>query len=137
MKRRTPVLVFLALAILAPLRSVSETTSPRAIQLPDILAWRSIRSTAVSTDGAWFAYRVAPYEGDAEVVLRNLGDGKEQRFPAGEIPSGDADVTAGGRDLALSFDSKWLAFLTYPSAKEATALRKQKKPLQTNAVLVE
>jgi len=41
--------------------------------------------TRLSNDGQWLAYRVMPAQGDAEVVIRNLKDGKEQHFPA-EIP---------------------------------------------------
>ena len=44
---------------------------------------------------------------------------------------------AGPAPLAISGDSKWAAFLVYPTVKEAKALRKQKKPLETKAVLVE
>jgi len=39
MKRRTVLFAMLIAAILVALPSGGETTSPRAIQLPDILAW--------------------------------------------------------------------------------------------------
>ena len=47
----------------------------------------------VSHDGQWFAYKISPNEGNSEVVIRNLKDGKEQRYPIGELPR--MDVTPG------------------------------------------
>ncbi|HTB13045.1 MAG TPA: prolyl oligopeptidase family serine peptidase [Bryobacteraceae bacterium] len=121
----------------------SADTAQRPIQLNDILAWKRIVSQSVSPDGIWFAYRVSPAEGNSEVVIRNLKDGKEQHFPIGEIPR--VDPPAGGppapmaaaRDLALSDDGKWAAFLAYPTAKEAKVLKKAKKPIQSRVIVVE
>lgn len=113
----------------------------RPLELPDILAWKRIQSPVVSNDGGWFAYKIVPNEGDAELVVRNLGDGKEQRFPIGEQPR--IDFAPGGplpmmsRDLVFSEDSKWVAFLSFPTSKEAKALAKQRKPVQSKAVVVE
>jgi len=114
----------------------------KPIQLADILAWKRIQSPAVSNNGVWFAYRVSPAEGNSEVVIHNIKDGKDLRFPIGEIPR--ADAPAGGpppmapaRDLAISDDGKYAAFLAYPTDKEAKALKKTKKPIQSRVVLVE
>ena len=56
----------------------------RPIEPRDILSWKRIHSATVSPDGGWFAYRLNPNEGDSELVLRNLKDGKELRYPIGE-----------------------------------------------------
>ena len=80
----------------------------------------------LSNDGAWFAYVVAPNEGDAMVVVRSTAaDGKELKFPVGEIPSGAAGRggAAGGdaaATLAISGDSHWVAFTIYPAASAST-----------------
>jgi dipeptidyl aminopeptidase/acylaminoacyl peptidase len=131
--------ILLAAIFAAGLLRADEGTQ-RAIQLPDILAWKHIQTPLVSNDGGWFAYKLAPGEGNAEVVIRNLKDGKEQRFSIGELPRPEGNgppIVAPPRDLAISDDGKWAAFLVYPSAKEAKALRKQKKPLQNKLMLVE
>ena len=68
-------------------------TAQKPIQLNDILAWKRIQSQSVSSDGAG-SPTVSPAEGNSEVVIRNLKDGKEQHFPIGEMPR--ADGPAGG-----------------------------------------
>lgn len=121
----------------------SADTAQRPIQLTDILAWKRIQAQSVSNDGTWFAYRVSPAEGNSEVVIRNLKDGKDQHFPIGELPRADgaaAGPPAGfgpARDLMISDDGNWVAFLAYPTAKEAKGLKKAKKPVQSRAVVVE
>ena len=116
-------------------------TAPHAMQLADILAWKRIQTPVVSNDGGWFAYKLAPNEGNAEVVIRNIKDAKDMRFPIGELPrpaSGFGPPPAAApRDLAISDDSKFAAFLVYPTEREARALRKQHKPVQSNLMLVE
>ncbi len=124
-------------AVLAP-----ADTAQRPIQLNDILAWKRILSPSVSPDGNWFAYRVSPAEGESEVVIRNLKDGKDQHFaigeiPAAPIPAGPPVFVAAPRDLALSDDGKYAAFLAYPTAKEAKGLKKAKKPIQSRLIVVE
>src|SRR5688572_12579627 len=71
----------------------------------DIKAWNSFRGTALSNDGRWFAYVVAPTEGDATVVYRSTAPGAtETRINVGE----------GGGAVAISGDSKWLGYIVAP-----------------------
>ncbi|MBZ5605721.1 MAG: S9 family peptidase, partial [Acidobacteriia bacterium] len=113
----------------------------KAIQLPDIMAWKRIVSPMVSGDGKWFAYKLAPNEGNSEVVIRSLADGKETRYAIGEQPRIDSGFAGPPppppRDLQISEDSKWVAFLEYPTAKEAKALKKQRKPVQSKLMLID
>ena len=119
----------------------------KPIQLADILSWKRIQAPAVSNDGEWLAYRIAPAEGDAEVVIRNLKTGKELRFPIGDpgaaAPAPDAGgppqavPAAMGSALAIAGNSRWAAFQSYPNARDAKKLKKDKKPIQTKVVLVE
>ncbi len=102
-------------------------SAPRPIELLDILAWKSISSTALSTDGQWFAYRLSPIEGDGEVIIRQTKGPKVYRFPAGETRFGP---------ISFSEDAKYCAFAVYPTAKEAKALRKERKPIVTKTALV-
>src|SRR5450755_1510816 len=137
------VRIFLAALLISALPGWAQ----KPIQLADILSWKRIQAPAVSNDGEWLAYRVSPAEGDAEVVIRNLKTGKDQRFPIGDpgaaAPAPDAGgppqaaPPATGSALAIAGNSRWAAFLSYPNSKDAKKLKKDKKPIQTKAVLVE
>jgi dipeptidyl aminopeptidase/acylaminoacyl peptidase len=93
----------------------------------DLKAWKSIRTPALSNDGKWFAYVLAPNEGNADVIVRSIADGKETRFAIGDASGGGRGgaAAAGGfgggaaSSLEISGDSKWLAFTVYPNAAPA------------------
>jgi dipeptidyl aminopeptidase/acylaminoacyl peptidase len=98
--------------------------APRPIGLLDIIAWKSIGSTVLSPDGQWFGYRLSPAEGDGEVIIRPTKGAKEYKFPAGELRFGM---------IAFSDDSKFAAFMTSPTAKEAKAARRTRQTTYTKA----
>ncbi|HEU5480148.1 MAG TPA: hypothetical protein VFU90_09970, partial [Candidatus Tumulicola sp.] len=106
----------------------------------DLRGWRSIRSPLLSNDGKWFAYILAPNEGDASVIVRQTADGAtEQRFPIGELPAALANPfgpPGGPPALAISGDSRFLAFTIYPTEREARRLRQQRQPVQTKVAIV-
>lgn len=103
--------------------------APRPMTALDIAAWKSIRATQLSHDGQWFAYVLSPNEGDGEVILKQVAvGGKELRFPTGDAASNPA--------LQLSADGKWAAFLTWPKAADAARMRKDRRPIQGKATLV-
>src|SRR5580658_3261728 len=98
----------------------------RPLTIPDMLTWKRIQAPGISADGEWFAYRLAPAEGNAEVVIRNLKSGKELRFPIGDpgesapaaaATPGPPAVAAGAADPAISADSRWAAFHSYPTTE--------------------
>ncbi len=136
---------FALVLALAPAPSIAD--GQHALTLSDMLAWKRIQSPSVSANGEWFAYRLAPAEGNAEVVVRNLKSGKELRFPIGDpgesIPAAAAPgpaaapIVAGSADPSISADSRWIAFHAYPTTEQAKRLKKDRKPIQTKAVLVE
>lgn len=113
-------------------------TAPRPIELADILKWKRIASPTPSNDGRYFAYKLIPVEGDSEVVVRRVSDGKEWRFPAGESTGGGfgGPFGRGSRDLAFSDDAKWFAFTISPGFREAKRLRRERRPLQNKVALV-
>ena len=128
------------LLIVPTLFAAEIPVAPKPMGLTDILAWKRIQGQVVSDDGRWFAYRLAPNEGDSEVVIRDLKSSKDLHFPSGELPmiqTGSGGAQPGPAPLAISGDSKWAAFAVYPTAKEGKALKKAKKPAETKAVLVE
>lgn len=126
----------------APAKSTTpeNVSAPRAIEMKDALAWKRTAAPAVSNDGQYFAYKLTPNEGDSELVVRRLKDGKEWRFPLGEAPLmagfAFADNNA-ARDVAFSDDNRWLAFTVYPNFKDAKRLKKERKPLHNKVTLLE
>src|ERR1035438_8818237 len=125
-------------------------TSEHPMTLADILAWKRIQTPVVTADGAYFAYRLTPAEGNAEVVVRNLKTGKEDRYPAGDRvastppPPAGAPPARGGAAAAgagggptFSEDGKWVAFTAYPLTRDAKRMRIARRPIQTKVVLIE
>lgn len=137
------VVLLLALAAASPLpfktsgQSAQPAKAPRTIEMADSLAWKRVASPTVSADGQWFAHKLTPNEGDSELVLRRINDGKEWRFPIGESQGfGGFPGGGGSADVAFSDDSKWFAFSISPTFKEGKRLRKERKPLQNKVAVV-
>ncbi len=150
---RIPLAAFLTLAIVgagAPSLAGGQATAPAAtpvaaganralkqLDASDLAFWKSIRNATTSFDGRWFAYVLAPNEGDAELVVRPTAAGAtERRFPIGEPPVAAGFGPGGDAPVAISGDARWVLFTTYPTAAEAKKLAKEKKPLQNGAALV-
>jgi dipeptidyl aminopeptidase/acylaminoacyl peptidase len=142
--------IALALSFAAGALSAADAPTPRPLTVPDIVAWKRIQAPAVSHNGEWFAYRLAPFEGNAEVVIRNLKTGNELRFPIGDpsaaspvslaaapAPPPAAALAAAGGDPLLSADGRWVVFRAYPTTQQAKRLRRDRRPIQARAVLVE
>ena len=116
-----------------PTAGASSAGAARAITPADISSWKMIRGATLSNDGTWFGYLLAPNEGDAEVILRQTAsNGKEYRFAIGEPPA----AGPGGTGVQLSGDGKWAAFLTYPKAADQKRMRRERRPVQAKATLV-
>src|SRR5450432_2649867 len=102
-----------ALCVFTSVLAVADTAAQKPIQLTDIIAWKRIQAPVVSNDGAWFAYRLSPAEGNSELIIRDLKDNKDQHFPMGELArvegpaGGPPRIMLSGRDLAISDDGKW------------------------------
>lgn len=81
-------LIFLCIILVIPCFTAQrEKAAPqklKAIEIEDILAWKSIRYALPSNDGQWFAYRLSPNKGDSEVVIRETKEEKEfdEAFPS-------------------------------------------------------
>ena len=127
------------IASFVPLFSLFADAVPRPIEIKDILSWKRIQSATVSPDGGWFAYRLIPNEGDSELVLLNLKDAKELRYPIGEAAPATAGAIGAPLALGLSFsdDGRYCAFETAPTRAQARKGRKDKKTLYNKVTLVE
>jgi dipeptidyl aminopeptidase/acylaminoacyl peptidase len=118
---------------------LTQNAPKRAMTLDDIVQWRSVGTTALSNDGRWFAYRIAAQEGDADVVVRSTGGDKSWTFPVGEQPQGSGGGRGGaaGSSLAFSHDSRFVAFTTYPTRSEQQRLKRQRKPIESGATVID
>ena len=116
------------------------SAAPRPIEITDIFGWKRIQAPNVSSDGTWFAYRVVPNEGDSDLVVRNLKDGKETRFSIGEVSSVTRQGPPGiARETGVEFseDGKWLAFQVFPKRADSRKAKRDKKPTYTQVTLLE
>ena len=116
-------LAFVA-AVLVPLSA--QNAAKRPMGLGDILSFRAMTTTALSSDGKWFAYRAAPLQGDSEVIVRSTSGGQEYKFPVGE----------GAGPMTFSDDSQWMAISVSLTRAEAEAARRERRPVQTSALIV-
>ena len=121
-----------------PASAPSSAAPRRAFTHADLVAWKTVRNAQLSNDGRWFAYQLAPNEGDGEVVLRSVADGREVRVPIGNPPAGPggAPNATAPAVLAFSGDGEWLAATTYPTQAEARRMRREHRPAQNGAVVV-
>ncbi len=145
---RRSLLVFALAAV--PLMAFGQDTTaakpaaapaaPHPLTLTELLTWKSIRSPQVSNDGKWFAYGLAPNEGDAEVVFRAAAAGaKEMKFAIGEPPAGGGGPfgLAAASNLAISGNSKWGAFTVFPKSADAKRARRTRATLNNKLSVVE
>lgn len=99
------------------MQPVSRTASSgggvgRPITPTDIKNWNSIRQSALSNDGKWFAYTMGAAESDLTLVLRSTAKGAtETRVPVG----------ATGGSIQMSGDSKWMGYLITANRPPAAA----------------
>jgi len=102
--RRLVLLLALALACAAPLIR-AQTAGPRPITLDDYAQFKRISGAAISTDGKWMLYTVAPNDGDGTLFVKSL----------------DGDTVhevARGTGASFSENARWVAyFIVPPSAR--------------------
>ncbi len=111
---RASALVVFALGVLGGSARAQGTKGTKLITPADMKAWNAIRQTVLSNDGKWFAYTMAPSEGDATVVYRGTAKGAaETRVPVGN----------GGGSVAISGDSRWLGYIVAPPRPATTSGR--------------
>ncbi len=128
--QKSIILIFsllFAFSLFAQSADSDSAKAPKAIELQDILEWKTIRTTAISSDGKWFAYQVSPNDGDSELFFRQTDGDKKYSFPIGET-----------RYCRVKFsrDSKWAAFSVSPTKKVKKKLKKKKKQAQNDLVLL-
>ncbi|HUF48561.1 MAG TPA: hypothetical protein VMM93_12160, partial [Vicinamibacterales bacterium] len=126
MKRQRLVAVLAVLVAVIAFAPVGAQSGKRPLGLEDILAFRALGQTALSPDGAWFAYRMAPLQGDSEVIVKSTSGDREMTFAVGD----------GGGAMSFSEDSRWLALTTALPRRDAEAARRASRPVQNSVTLV-
>ncbi len=121
----------------APAANAPAATAPaerRPLALEDLLSWKGIRFPALSNDGRWLAYVLAPNEGDAEFLVRGTAAGAaETRIAIGEPPSG----FGGAGSIAISGNNRWAAYTIHPNAEDAKKARRDRRTLPTKVGVIE
>jgi len=126
MNRQRLLWVLAALVTIVAFAPLGAQDGKRPMELEDILSFRALSQSSLSPDGAWLAYRVAPLQGDSEVVVRSTSGATEWTFPVGE----------GGGAMSFSDDSQWLAITTSLTRREAQAARRASRPVQNSVTIV-
>ncbi|MBD3414790.1 MAG: prolyl oligopeptidase family serine peptidase [Candidatus Aminicenantes bacterium] len=120
----------LTLTLLNPAYSQQKELKPIE-DVADIMAWKSTRAATLSADGTWFAYYLAPQEGNGKLIVKHTQQDKEFSFDIGAPPR-----YASSSNIRFSKDSQWLAFTVFPTRKEARKLQKQKKKTYNKTALL-
>lgn len=142
--------ITLAFSLAFGLLFAADSPAPRPLTIPELSTWKRIQTPAVSHNGEWFAYRLAGIEGNDEVVIRNLKTGAEQRYAIGDpseaapaataaapAPPPAGAAPAGGAEPLISADGRWAVFHAWPTTQQAKRLKRDRRPIQTRAVLIE
>ena len=105
----------------------------RALTQADWDIWKSISGAAISNDGKWAVYSIAPQVGDGELVIRSTAGAAEYRVPRGylgrpnNVPGGlrprggNPEEEPSGPTVApaqITSDSRHALVLTYPTRDE-------------------
>src|SRR5687767_6867157 len=123
--------VVLALLVCVPLAADAQK---RALTQADWDIWKSISGSALTNDGKWAVYSLAPLVGDGELVIRSTSGSTEFRVPRGylgrpnNVPGGLRPRTGGNPEeepsgpgvapAQLTADSKYALVLTYATQAE-------------------
>jgi dipeptidyl aminopeptidase/acylaminoacyl peptidase len=138
--RRLALPILFLLACAAPLLRADISARPpakRPITHADFDAWRSISaSPALSRDGKWLAYAFMPFEGDGDVIVRELATSREITIPVGALPpppltasDENPERPAPRREVSFAFtsDARFLVATTFPAQAKILAAKRAKK----------
>jgi dipeptidyl aminopeptidase/acylaminoacyl peptidase len=144
LNRRIPRTILFLAVFLAAFAAFSATKRP--LNHRDYDHWKTISSETLSRDGKFLAYSLFPEEGDGEIVVRNLGTGKEVHEPAGAVPDAPADAgaeepaagpaAARGVRLSFTYDNHFLISTTFPAKAAVDQAKKDKKPAPKGGMVI-
>ena len=115
MRSPRPLIVSVLAAVLSLSAAVGAyAQAKRPIGYDAYNSWRAIEDTTLSEDGRWLAYALVEQEGDGELVVRNLREGTEYRYPRGTSP-------------VITADGRFVVFTIVPPLAETQKARQEKK----------
>lgn len=103
--RRLVLAVTLLVALTAP-AALAQSAGPKPITLDDYAGFKRISGAAVSTDGKWMLYTVAPNEGDATLVVKSLDTDKTYEVVR-------------GTGASFSENARWVAYFISPPSESS------------------
>lgn len=112
--------ILLAVAVVLPL---SAQKKPLDRDVYDI--WQNVSSVKLTDDGNYIFYVVQPGQGDGNLIVRSLSDGREISVPRGQNPT-------------LSADCSWALFSikpTFAQTRKAKIQKKKEMPKDTLAYM--
>lgn len=103
----------------------------------DYNSWKAISSQKLSSDGRYLAYLLYTFDGDGELVVRNLQSNEERRVKVGyRAPVAERDPEAApesgppqprGVNFQFTADNRKVVFGTFPEKADLDKARKEKK----------
>ena len=135
------ILIILVTAVLtAPTQVEGQQNVPRKRSLThqDYDSWQSLNGSQISADGRFIAYSLIPQDGDGELVVHRLDNGKEWRFPRGwrqpaPLPDDPEAAQAALANLnrvtrpVFTADTRFLLFTIEPLKEAVLKARREKK----------
>jgi dipeptidyl aminopeptidase/acylaminoacyl peptidase len=103
----------------------AEAADKRPLTHDDYDTWKYITGSRISPDGNWILYIETPQDGEADVVVINLTNGKKFRQTVGY--SGEGTDSERAARAQFSYDSAFAVFLVSPSQEEIKKAKKEKK----------
>lgn len=103
---------------------LSAQNEKKVLRLQDYPLWKHIANPVICEDGQWAGYTLRPNGGDTTLYIKNVATNKCYDIPF-------------GFGLKFSEDSRWAAYLVGLSKAEVKKLRKEKKPIPSQGVLLE
>jgi len=95
--QKTVLMSFIVLFLLVP--AIAQKQRP--ITIDDYSLWRRISQEQISNNGNWLVYVLAPVDGNGELMIFNLENGRKY-------------IKERGSDAIISNDSKWVAYKILP-----------------------
>jgi dipeptidyl aminopeptidase/acylaminoacyl peptidase len=125
-----------SLSFLLASSAFAATPAPRPLTHADFDAWRTITSQVLTRDGSWLGYAFMPYDGDGEVILRELSSGREHRVSVGNLPpppttpsEENPERPAPRREVTVAFtsDARFAIATVFPDRADTLAAQRAKK----------
>ena len=118
--------LILLLVALSVTTSILVAQDLKKLTVDDYGKWSRLVATQISDNGEWMSYGKRPNGGDDTLIIRDLVN----------VDSPKEYKVYSASNAQFSSDSKWVSYLVSPDSDEEKKLKKAKKPVYKQAVLV-